>query len=87
MASPEVTIHPQIALMKIGEYQTQHGMTAFTVRSTAKQRSCLLGDILVDPINPDVPKLELRNVASPNFVIRLIQDEITYDVPKHTERR
>lgn len=86
MAKPEENIHPQIALMRIGEYQTQHGMTAFTLRSTVKQRCHLLGDILVDPINPDVPKLELKNVSCPNFVIDLIQGEITYDVPKYKER-
>ena len=86
MASAKVSIHPQIALMRIGEYQTQHGMTAFTVRSTAAQRCNYQGDIIVDPINPDVPKLELRNVCCPNFVVDLIQGEITYDVPLHKER-
>lgn len=79
-------ISPKDAIMRIAEYQTQHGLTAFTVRSTVKQRVQLLGDVIVHPINPDVPRLELPNTACPNLVVDLILREVSYDVPKYHER-
>ena len=79
-------ISPNDALARIAEYQCQHGLTAFTVRSTVKQRIQLLGDVVVHPVNPDVPRLELPNTACPNLVVDLILHEVSYDVPKYRER-